>query len=297
MHCSGALATRLVTALLLLALPALASADGASNVGMGYYGIQSPKWHCPQSLDAFSGVGTPKLAFLWNSFGTSNECLDKFLALQGEKLLEVHLVNAPCQSNNRCGSYELLAGTNSKQYDALLRAKDPATFSALTAYAQAAANAILPRLGGSACYISVFLEDPYSDEAMTNAIAAVRPLFPGCKMVRNPRGINPAKGLAGADVFEDHGPEAKVLPGVPCIVDLDGVDISFPWRKARLPTYIDVSQLPAYIEKYARCDANFLWVAEFNGIDGPKFVDPRARSAYAGARMFEALAPFLEPGE
>ena len=100
------------------------------NLGVAYFAIQHPKWPCAQSLKVFDGIKVPKMAILWNTFGTSNSCLKTFLDDPREKSLEIHLINEPCHRNKRCGPYEFLSGISLDEYRGKL-AKKPSIMPAI----------------------------------------------------------------------------------------------------------------------------------------------------------------------
>lgn len=288
-----ALWTTALACLILAVAVRIARAED-NNAGAGFYALTADGWPCAASLETFDGVAVPRLSILAHTFGDNKECLNEFLSDPRPKLLEIHLINSTCQSNNRCGNYEFLKGISVAEFDKRLRQRDKATLTNLRNYASPIAQYLLPRLGNTDCNISVFLEDPYSNAAMQVAIETVRPIFPGCHMVRSPRGVNPQKALAGADIIEGHGSRPRVK--APCIVNLDGEDIDWLNKAAILPNAIPETKLAAYLERYKFCKANFLWTAGANGIRKGGFIDPRKRNGFPDRGEFANYGKYLRGG-
>lgn len=124
-----------------------------------------------------------------------------------------------------------------------------------------------------------------STEAAKVLQSVVKPHFPGCRInpVGNSKFAKPIKGT----VFELHGSRPKL--SAPCIVNLDGEDISWKERKAILPQFIKSTDLPGYRKRYAQCEANFLWIAEHNGIKKGNFIDPRKRKNYPSRNTYKLI--------
>lgn len=115
--------------------------------------IQHPKWPCEQSLEVFNGIKVPRLAIFWNTFGTDNACLKKFLDDPRQKALEIHLINEPCHRNKRCGPYEFLHGMSLSDIDKLTK-KDGALLAGLNGYFTQVSNFMKPYWLKLRCYIS-----------------------------------------------------------------------------------------------------------------------------------------------
>lgn len=269
------------------------SAHGKSrpdNIGLAYYAMLSPQWPCEPSLDLLKKIAdVPRLSILWNTFGADSSCLTRFLEQPGPKMLQVHLINEAGQRNKRLGSYEILAGVSVREYSQGLKRRDPALRRKLEDYFRPAAD-LLARYRGAelSCYVSPGLESNLDPAAARELFAIVKPLFPGCEMVWNPVGSNILGRLdPGVNVYELHGSRIKLE--APCIANLDGEDIDLPGRAALMKNHLIADKLPQYIERFAHCAANFIWIAEFNALAGDRFVDPRERKNYPTPATFNSL--------
>lgn len=278
---------------LVIFLPSLLLAQ--SNLGTGDYAMLSPRWPCQTARESESNLPVLRKAVLWNTFGNDTTCLSQYLIDPRFQTLELHLINEPCQRNRKCGDYEFLYGMSVSEYDQRLTHKDPALLERLKSYAEVPAKFLNQNLKShTTCFISPGLESNLSMPAAKVLIDTITPLFPQCKIVWNPAGINRrAKPIPGT-YFELHGSNVDLK--APCIADLDGEDISFPTRRAILPNYISSLKIPAYIEQFSECEANFLWIAEFNGIQSGPFIDPRKRINFPTKATFDLVNDLIESG-
>jgi hypothetical protein len=266
-----------------------------ADPGVAYYAIQHKDWPCDRTLKVFEGVAKPSLSVLWHSFGDNTQCLEKFINDSRPKQLEIHLINEVCQRNRRCGPYEFLANTSTADYEKRLASRDPKLISAIKNYAKAPSEFLKRHQGKFECYVSPGLESNLSDRGAKTLNDAIRPMFPGCAIVRNPAGINRARGLAGAEIIEVHGPNPRISPE--CIANLDGNDVSFARRPALLTAgSINERSLMDYLTRMQKCRAAYIWTAEMNGLNphDKGFVDPRKRSNFPDANLIEAMKPHLQ---
>lgn len=270
------------------------AAFGQQNGGYAYYGIMHPGWPCEESYRAFDGLPAIRLSVLWETFGEDTRCLQRLIDDERPKVLEIHLINEVCQRNKRCGDYEPLRGISVDEYRAGLRS-ETSDLAAMVRRRGQDAQAFLARNSDKkiTCYISGGLESNLDGRAGAVLISSIQSLFPGCTFVWNPVGSNQTR-LAGT-VTELHGASPKLSP--PCISNLDGQDISFPGRPGLTTETISSSNVPAYLERYKKCEAAFLWVAEFNGNSRGAFVDPRRRGNWPTRDLFQKLRRFLLPSQ
>lgn len=264
-----------------------------ADVGAAYYAIQHERWPCERTLRVFDGVAKPSISVLWHTFGDNTQCLDRFVNDARPKQLEIHLINEVCQRNRRCGPYEFLANISTSEYERRLTQRDPKLLAAIKNYAKAPADFVARHKGNFECFISPGLESNLSDRAAKTLNDTIRPMFPGCKIVRNPAGISRYRGKAGGEILEVHGPNPKIGP--PCIANLDGNDVSFARRPALLSQgSINERSLMDWIGRMGKCEAAHIWTAEMNGISSHGgFVDPRQRSNFPDAVLVESMKPHL----
>lgn len=252
----------------------------ARNGGMAQYGLLSPHWPCAAAIAADREVPVLRKAVLWNTFGNDTSCLSQYLADPRLVTVEIHLINEVCQRHGRCGEYEFLAGMTVKEYNAKLIARDPDLIARLREYLNSPARFLEQhRRSHTACFISPGLESNLSKEAALVMMELVQPSFPSCKLVWNPVGGSPHARPIPGTVFEAHGASPSLSP--PCIANLDGIDISFAGRPARIAPSIPEAELKGYFGRYASCEASFVWIAEDNGlVSTGTFVDPRLRRSF-----------------
>lgn len=265
----------------------------ALNGGMSPYGLLSPQWPCAATIAADREIPVLRKAVLWNTFGNDTGCLEQYLADPRLAALEIHLINEVCQRHGRCGKYEFLAGMTVKEYNAKLLAKDPVLVERLRKYLEAPARLLEQhRRPHTACFISPGLESNLSHAAAVTLMELVQPHFPACKLVWNPVGGSPHARPIPGTLFEAHGPYSPLSP--PCIANLDGVDVSFPNRPALVSPSIAAHELRGYFNRYATCEATFVWIAEDNGLTGSRtFIDPRQRRNFPSAATFSLLTNTL----
>lgn len=265
----------------------------ASNGGMAQYGLLSPLWPCAAAIAADHELPVLRKAVLWNTFGNDTTCLEQYLANPRLALLEIHLINEVCQRHGRCGEYEFLANMTAREYNSKLLTNDPALIARLRAYLEIPSLWLKRhRRPHTACFISPGLESNLSRAAATILMQVVQPYFPECTLVWNPVGGSPhARPIAGT-LFEAHGPSPALSP--PCIANLDGVDVSFGDRPALVTPAIPSGELGEYFRRYSNCEANFIWIAEDNGLGGSRtFIDPRLRRNFPSAATLSLVTGTL----
>lgn len=260
-----------------------------NNLGYAPYGMLSDHWDCGAQQKADAELSELRIAILWNTFGTNTACLKTYLADPRLKAIEIHLINEVCQRRGSCGSYEFLFGTDSATYNRDLKNKDPVLLTRIKSYFKEPANFLAAHLkAGTTCYISPGLESNLDTAAAKVLLQQASEVFPNCKIVWNPvNNSRAAKPISGA-VFEQHGPGAVL--SLPCIANLDGVDLSYPSRSAILPQNFPSTDLPLVANRFRSCDINFLWIAEYNGIKSKTSPDPRQRRLFPDQATFELVS-------
>lgn len=249
------------------------------NVGRAPYALRNPSFNCDSFLNSLSGVSNLHISFLWDSFGEDNTCLLRLMNDPRLKTLEIFAINEVCHRNGYCAPGEFLYGFpgGPKVYNKMILNYNPALLEKI---AQQMWNirAFLDQhlQPGTHCMISPGLESNLSSAAsgVINGMAAN--IFPMCSIVQCG-----GKKINNASYKESHGknPAAKS----PCIVNLDGTDISFPQRKSWSPNNIKVSKIPNFIRKYApRCEVVYLWTQDDNCRYGPARIAPNLRDCTQG---------------
>lgn len=263
------------------------------NVGRAPYNLTSPKFNCRAFLSSVDDLEELHIAFLYNTFGNKFDCLKTLLYDPRLKTLEVHLINEPGHRNNRLGRYEFLYRYGESEYEDLLEKRNRKLRKRFKRYIRKIKRVLDEhRQPYTKLLISPGLESNVNERAGKTLVRWTRKNFPKAKVVWNP--LYPT-GRANADYLEQHTKRPLAFP--PCIVDLDGTDISFKRRvswvkRAGDNNYIEAGpELQRYIEKYSKkCEVVFLWVMEDNGIADSRFVDPRKRNHRNKKKIYDLIA-------
>lgn len=284
---------RLLLLLMFLLMPSLASAKSCQ---VAYYGIQHPGWPCDASIQALSQCTDIKVAFLAHTFGDETQCLGKLLADPRVSAVEIHLINERCEERpGGCGSYEFMFGLPMKQFNSLLKVRDPGIMHKTGLFFTQLAGQFIPLLQpNTVCWVSPVLESKVEPSAFAVlAEIAHWQFLQRCHIVDNPLQFR-----GSPYIIELHGNKPRINP--PCIADLDGTDIKLDLvnnanEKGRqfYSGMISESAAIQYTQEYAKCGAAYLWVHEFNG-RSKNFNDPRARFNWPTPEIFNrviALAP------
>lgn len=281
---------------LLLVTLLLVSQSHAENAGLAYYGIQHKDWPCNASLSAFKDSPEPRMSILWNTFGTNNGCLKKFLEDPRSKVLQVHLINEVCHRNNRCGPYEVLSGLSVKQYRDGLASNTLSVVSKVRDYFRSVRSS-LDRLltPQTRLYVSPGLESNLSCQAALNLMDIAHEFFGDrAELVWNPAGVNPfCDRRLGPYIFEQHG--AKGSGQATCIQNTDGVHVGLHGFPPPVGQVMSQESVPQFYQRHKDCRAAFLWTAEMNGIAKGGFVDPRKRKNWPTKAMFQRLGKLIAP--
>lgn len=276
--------------------------SGLTNVGYAPFNLTADNFNCPGFLDATQSVEHLHVAFLYNTFGNNFTCLENLLADSRLETLEINLINEPGHRNGRLGSYEFLASEGSVQdYDSKLRNQDAALKQKFVEYVAPLQNALGNLSSGTELLINPGLESNVSPAAGAVLVAWSREIFPNARVVWNP--LNPSQEqltTTTADLIEGHGATPNI--SAPCVYNMDGTDVSYPFRAAigeanhREGTSKNWVQNGAplfqLIEELAnRCEVAYVWSAEGNGIDArnTNFVDPRSRNHNISTEVYRSI--------
>lgn len=265
--------------------------DGLTNVGYAPFNLTAENFNCDAFLEASQVVEHLHIAFLYNTFGNNFSCLEQILADSRLQTLEVNLINEPGHRNRRLGPYEFLADEGSPaDFQAKLIAEDARLKQKFSDYVQPLLSVLKNIDSSTQLLINPGLESNVNDAAGAVLVAWTRELFPNARVVWNPLNAQPGRRLAtSADLIEGHGSYPSL--DSPCLYNMDGTDVSYPFRPAigernhregQSKNWLQ-SGAPLFqlIEEYAnRCEVAFIWSAEGNGIDESSsgFVDPRSRN-------------------
>lgn len=251
----------------------------ADNAGRAAYAIQHRTWPCKAFLNSVHHAKRLRISFLWNTFGQSNQCLERILKDPRLDLLQVSLVNDSCTRAGRCGDYELLRGMTISQVNRALSQQRPGFMARFRKYLKRAAEYLLPRMSESTeCLITPFLESNLSGQAANVAIVTTREYFGRCQVGWSQVGNKLPPGIMGADYVEEHG--AVKSSHALCVVNLDGES---PLTRVEMLWFLEVNQ---------GCKASFLWSGEDNCRADAKFIDPRKRKCKA-SKTWNILGRYL----
>ena len=272
------------------------SAPAGRHVGMGYYGMMHPDWPCAKSLQIMKHQKRPSVSVVWNIFGRDLRCIKQFIADPRHKVVEIQLVNACCQRNGSCQSYDLLQGISVSQEHNLISSNNNKFRKALLTHIKPIIQLILDSANTNTRFIiSPELESnlPCSDgETLINWL---KPAFlPTTQFAWSAiRGCRPPS----ADFRAYHGYIPYALQ-VPCTANLDGNDIALPVAGRHTSTlfpHIEYNQLDNYINNTANCALSHLWTYEMNGgLYNYSNPDRRARTNWPSDAVFDVLQPCLK---
>lgn len=274
-----------------------------SRIGIAPFSIAHPKFDCPSFLRSIEKQKTINIAWLFNTFGRKYACLNKILKDPRLLYIETQLINEPGHRNKRLENHEFLKKYSISEWNRLLIRRDAKLKRSYTRYVISVQKLIQNRVPTSICLISPGLESNVSNEAGKVLIAWTRELFPDCLTVWNPIKRTSSGSVTGADFIEQHSFDASVK--IPCIVNLDGTDISFPQRispskrfyRTGRKNWIESTKLKNFLSKYNKCDVVFLWVIEYNCIDATKspasFIPPTKRPCNQ-TRVNNLIGNFLQ---
>lgn len=266
--------------------------NGLVNVGFAAFNLTASGFNCDGFLAAAKDLPELHVAFLYNTFGNDYSCLVRMLKNKRLKTLEVNLINEPGHRNGRLGSYEFLAGEGSvNAYDSAIARRDPQLKTKFFSYVKPLQKVLRDNLSQeTSLIINPGLESNLSDRSGKILVAWAREAFPTARIVWNPLSPSPSRRVnARADLIEGHNINPNI--SAPCLYNMDGTDVSYPFRPAIGERYHQEGQTKNWvqsgsplfqvIEEYAnRCEVAFVWTAESNGINerDKNFVDPRKRN-------------------
>jgi len=268
------------------------------NVGLGAYGIQSQYWKCEDMIQSLQPLNEIHVAFLYRTFGLSNDCLWRLIADPRFRSLQIHLTNGAGVRNRARRWYEVLSNETVDSLNAKIEKRDRALLQIFKQELAKVNKTIISKMRqDQACFISPILEHNLNPRATRILMDFLRPLLPeGCLLVNNPMGSGNGDTM-GADLYERHGAGQHSCSW--CINDLDGMDIDFYTRRAIISANkIHESKLPAFILNHRDLVANFLWIAEMNGWErtnsfasGQK--DPRSRTNFPNKGLFDLMVQYV----
>lgn len=249
---------------------------GIDNVGIAPYAIRNKTFPCDTMFKGLKGIKNLHISWLHDSFGKRDVCLRRVLANKRLRTIHVHLLNQVCVRNQNCEPYESLYGytidsleTGLVNYDVILYEKIDKIASELKMLLDETLQT------QTRCIIDPLLEANVSSLAATRLIKYLKKnYFPNCEFSWSTGSTLPKK----ATIREEHGSEGYLEE--PCIRNLDGEDVAFPWQKCRFKSKyscIKYDKLPVYIENHKQCEATFLWSAEMNCVNSIDRVSPRKR--------------------
>lgn len=237
---------RIFIASLLLGLIPAHAARGQVRCA-SYLGICSQRFPCESALAVFSGIDNPCIGWLHTTFGARCECPKRFLAIEGDKIARVHVVNGTCfkERGRVCAKDEVFYQETIASADSKFAKRNPAILRKYRRKLQEVRLMTDKAAPGLDLYISPCLESPLGSRARRTMHAVAREVFPGVSLVDS---VLTQKCLSRA-VCEKHGSKARVPAGG--ILDTDGEDYRV----------VDVQTL---IERNPGAALVFAWEPSFN---------------------------------
>lgn len=274
------------------------SSDGLTNIGYAPFNLTAQKFNCDGFIESLKPLTEIHIAFLYNTFGNDFSCLNRLLADQRLKTLEVNLINEPGHRNNRLGTYEFLYGVGSvNTWNTKLKNRDARLRQKYVDYVKPLQDVLSSNLQPhTSLLINPGLESNLSAQAGRVLIQWTRPLFPDARIVWNPhRASLSTRKYVGADLIEGHGlyPPLKA----PCVYNMDGTDVKYKNRPAlgegsgTKNYYHSGPPLFQQMEKYGnRCEISLVWTQEGNGLSYKQgFKDPRKRNHFISTEMYKQI--------
>lgn len=251
-------------------LLALTPADNLPHRGVSAFAIQSPAYvstACDKLGESLKDTERVFLPILYGTFGDSEECLFRILALSRLKsvIVQVHLSNETMRRRklSQRGEGEMLTYYGIAELNNGLEAHDSLVLDAVrNRVAEVLEMQRTLATPNSRWILSVGLEDNYTDKAAEVMVNTVREVWP-YEVSRNP-----LKGVykAGADFIESHSATKRKGFTVPCFANEDG----------RINS---TRQSNKFLETYQMCLGAALWDKDHQGANpNGKFTLPRKRT-------------------
>lgn len=199
--------------------------------------------------------------YLAETFGRKCECLDRLLDLPHEKIIRVHIANGTCfpERGRRCNQLDVFSGLSQKEAEALVNRNN----RRLMRRFRMAAHRAHERLFGkqdAIIYWSSTLESPFRKRARKRLLEALRDIVANENLVDS---VLKQRCLSNT-VCERHGDGFSFEEGQRCIVDTDGIPMSFMNRSS-------------FRKGSKNCELAFYWTGGFNLLEGNRFTDPLKR--------------------
>jgi len=240
-----------------------------------YVGLCADSWDCDRTLAEQRGKS--EITFGWlnetfNDRGGRCPCLKRLMADPRPKIFRVHLFNATCfvSRGRTCGPHELFAGETIASANEKLRTRNPSMIRKLRHRAKLARRR-LDAVGAfdqkNTCYVSPFLESPFSRGANAVGLETVLQWFQECGTVINPINADFCDTRTGLSTLcELHGDRPKFPVGRDCLADLDG-------------TAFGAADVAGWLRRSSYCHLRLTWTPEYNCLapSHPSFVPPLER--------------------
>jgi len=221
-----------------------------SRVGISAFAIQQPTFNCDAFISTTNGISNFHISWLWHTFGTNLDCVNRVIERDNLKSMQIHIVNESCMDNRpeNCTPDEFF-DMDENRYRSLIDSNDAFTRATLEAAAQGI-NDVVSRLPRSvACYISPGLESNLSAQQMQKVISWIRPFLPSrCRYVAR----------RGAEITEFHHLDMP-LP-TPCIYNEDGRTVTLAGISTGWPLEISEAGFLDILDTiYDNCEVRFIW--------------------------------------
>lgn len=252
-------------------IAACGSEDTLPKVGLAPYAIQHPEFPCQDFIRIInSHPNDVSISFLWKTFGDDEMCLSEVLNLPTVDSFLIFGMNAVCQRNGNCDSFETLSGISVSKEEDLLTKREGWFVDKITNHFKAVEE-FVRKFSNNKCYLAPELEGNISDEAFLILKEIIEPIVPSCEIVHNP--VSNSTNLA-RQLTEFH--HADVRP--PCFYSNDGIsvyydDLDSNWS----PLYLSIDDLKNEFNNASSCENRYLWHHHFNCLSN-NFVPPRQRN-------------------
>lgn len=241
------------------------------KVGLAVYAIQQETFPCDSFLDVVKANNNEvSISFLWKTFGENTTCLDRTLSLPDVTSFLVFGMNAVCQRNQNCDTFEPLSGISVRLEQELLDQRERWFVDAITNHFNGIEQ-LAQRFPDKKCFVAPELEGNINDESFIRLKNIIEPLVPSCEIVHNP--VSNSTSLDGQLTEFHHAPVR-----LPCFFSNDGISVMWPdISSSWVSLYPSIQDLENQLANARVCRASYLWHHHYNCL-GNYFVPPRQRN-------------------
>ena len=262
-----------------------------ADVGAFLAAGMSEKFPCKRAAQLGKGTPRPYMSTLWQSFGDSTKCLEKFIEASGNKshTLQFYLSNEVCRRKENCFPQELEHKLSVADYNKRLCKGRRRTLSRVIKRILDIKRFCNEKGSEKThCLLSIGLESQFNQCAASRLVRlAKRHGWHKRELIHNPVPGGPYQGSAGAFYVERHGIRLQFsVPPLRRIATLDGIDPDFCRDKNGrhgAGDRISTPDMQSWTDSYKKRVAYLAyWCSVHQGLtsDSGSAPDPKARTPY-----------------